>query len=49
MAADPVDRAVGQRLRALRQERRLSLEKVAASTGLSIGFISQVERGLSSP
>ena len=47
--ADPVDRAVGQRLRALRQERRLSLEKVAASTGLSIGFISQVERGLSSP
>jgi transcriptional regulator with XRE-family HTH domain len=49
MAADPVDRAVGQRLRALRQERRLSLEKVAAITGLSIGFISQVERGLSSP
>ncbi|MCJ2095122.1 MULTISPECIES: cupin domain-containing protein [unclassified Methylobacterium] len=49
MPADPVDRAVGQRLRALRQERHLSLEKVAASTGLSIGFISQVERGLSSP
>src|SRR4051812_7975264 len=49
MAADPVDRAVGQRLRALRQERRLSLEKVASSTGLSIGFISQVERGMSSP
>ncbi|GJE13732.1 hypothetical protein FOHLNKBM_4796 [Methylobacterium longum] len=49
MPADPVDRAVGRRLRALRQERRLSLETVAASTGLSIGFISQVERGLSSP
>ena len=49
MSAAPVDRAVGRRLRALRQERCLSLEKVAASTGLSIGFISQVERGLSSP
>lgn len=45
----PVDRAVGRRLRALRQARGLSLEKVAASTGLSIGFVSQVERGLSSP
>ena len=46
---DPVDRAVGRRLRSLRQARGLSLEKVAARTGLSIGFVSQVERGLSSP
>ncbi|MGU3383349.1 helix-turn-helix domain-containing protein [Methylobacterium sp. D53M] len=46
---EPVDRAVGQRLRGLRRARGLSLEAVAFSTGLSIGFISQVERGLSSP
>jgi len=46
---EPVDRAVGQRLRSLRRARGLSLEAVASSTGLSIGFISQVERGLSSP
>ncbi|MGE7417706.1 cupin domain-containing protein [Methylobacterium tarhaniae] len=43
------DLAVGQRLRTLRQERGLSLKAVAASTGLSIGYLSQVERGLSSP
>lgn len=46
---EPVDRAVGQRLRTLRRTRGLSLEAMASSTGLSIGFISQVERGLSSP
>nr|WP_246775391.1 cupin domain-containing protein [Methylobacterium aquaticum] len=43
------DLAVGRRLRALRQERGLSLKAVAALTGLSIGYLSQVERGLSSP
>lgn len=43
------DLAVGQRLRALRQERGLSLKAVAGLTGLSIGYLSQVERGLSSP
>ncbi|MGH1588046.1 cupin domain-containing protein [Methylobacterium phyllosphaerae] len=49
MGLEPVDRAVGQRLRSLRRARGLSLETMASSTGLSIGFISQVERGLSSP
>jgi transcriptional regulator with XRE-family HTH domain len=43
------DLAVGRRLRALRHARGLSLKAVAARTGLSIGFLSQVERGLSSP
>jgi transcriptional regulator with XRE-family HTH domain len=43
------DLAVGQRLRALRCERGLSLKAVAGGTGLSIGYLSQVERGLSSP
>jgi transcriptional regulator with XRE-family HTH domain len=47
--APAMDVAVGQRLRELRRARRLSLETVAARTDLSIGFLSQIERGLSSP
>src|SRR5215469_4567753 len=43
------DLAVGQRLRLLRQKRERSLQELATSTGLSIGLISQIERGLSSP
>ena len=45
----PVDQAVGRRLRDLRRMRGLSLEVVAARANLSVGFISQIERGLSSP
>jgi transcriptional regulator with XRE-family HTH domain len=44
-----VDRQIGRRLRALRHERSLSLEELASHTSLSIGFLSQIERGLSSP
>ena len=44
-----MDLAVGQRIRDLRREHRLSLEAIAATTDLSIGFLSQIERGLSSP
>ena len=48
--AEPaVDVAVGQRIRELRRSRKLSLEVIAARTDLSIGFLSQIERGLSSP
>jgi transcriptional regulator with XRE-family HTH domain len=47
--APAMDVAVGQRIRELRRGRRLSLETVAARTDLSIGFLSQIERGLSSP
>ena len=48
--AEPaMDVAVGQRIRDLRRSRKLSLEVVAVSTDLSIGFLSQIERGLSSP
>src|SRR5258708_14441701 len=48
--AEPaMDVAVGQRLRDLRRSRAMSLEAVAARTDLSIGFLSQIERGLSSP
>jgi transcriptional regulator with XRE-family HTH domain len=49
-AAEPaVDLEVGRRIRALRRARNLSLETVVARTDLSIGFVSQIERGLSSP
>jgi len=48
--AEPaMDLAVGQRLRDLRRQANLSLETVAARSALSVGFLSQVERGLSSP
>jgi len=44
-----MDVEVGRRIRDLRRTRQLSLETVAAHTELSIGFLSQIERGLSSP
>ena len=49
-AAEPaMDVAVGRRIRDLRRIRQFSLETVASRTELSIGFLSQIERGLSSP
>jgi transcriptional regulator with XRE-family HTH domain len=44
-----VDVTVGRRIRDLRRVRQFSLETIAARTDLSIGFLSQIERGLSSP
>ncbi|MET1027984.1 MAG: helix-turn-helix domain-containing protein, partial [Dongiaceae bacterium] len=43
------DMWLGQQLRALRKGRGLSLVDLAGGTGLSIGNISQIERGISSP
>ena len=45
----PVDQEIGAGLRRLRRARGLSLVDLAARTNLSIGFLSQIERGLSSP
>ena len=45
---DP-ENTLGERLRLRRKELKLSMKEVAISSGLSIGFISQVERGLTSP
>ena len=42
------DTVVGRRLRALRKQKKMSLQTLAAETGLSIGYISQIERGISS-
>lgn len=39
---------VGERIRTVRNERRLSLRALAERSGLSASFLSQVERGLSS-
>src|SRR5258708_37090282 len=48
-AEQAMDLAVGRRIRERRRARALSLETVVARTDLSIGFVSQIERGLSSP
>ena len=42
------DILVGRRVRALRLERSLSLNDLAGKAGISIGALSQIERGLSS-
>ena len=39
---------MGERLRAIRKERGLTISQLAAATGLTSGFISQLERDLSS-
>lgn len=41
--------AVGKRLRAVRQNQQLTIEDVAEAAGLSKGFISRVERDITSP
>lgn len=41
--------SIGRRLRALRQERRLTMDQVAEFSGLTKGFLSRVERDLTSP
>jgi transcriptional regulator with XRE-family HTH domain len=49
LPADPPEEAqLGERLRALRQERGLSIAQVAQRTGLTKGFLSQLERNLTS-
>lgn len=45
----PSDIALGRRLRALRERRHFTLEQVAERTGFSKGYISRVERDLTSP
>ncbi len=40
---------VGARVRALRRERGLTIEQVAAASGLTKGFISQLERDRTAP
>ncbi|TXH39128.1 MAG: cupin domain-containing protein [Rhodospirillaceae bacterium] len=48
-ATKAADLWLGRQLRALRKGRELSLTELAERTGLSIGNLSQIERGVSSP
>ncbi|MGC9530201.1 MAG: helix-turn-helix domain-containing protein [Candidatus Bipolaricaulaceae bacterium] len=42
-------KGIGEKLRALRRNKGLTLEELSAGCGLSVSFLSQVERGVSSP
>jgi transcriptional regulator with XRE-family HTH domain len=49
LTADPTTRTpVGERLRALRRERGMTMAELAEVTGLTSGFLSQLERDLTS-
>ncbi len=41
--------SIGEKIRDLRKLKRLTLARIAVATGLSIGHLSQVERGISAP
>lgn len=43
------DIAVGEKVRLVRQEKKLSLEEMATKTGLSISYLSEIERGVARP
>jgi len=50
--SEPLDERaefVGGKIRELRKAREVTLAKLASQTGLSVGYLSQVERNLSSP
>jgi len=46
--ARPVGHEVGRRIAALRKDKRLTLEALAAGTGLNVSFLSKLERGQTS-
>jgi transcriptional regulator with XRE-family HTH domain len=46
---EPPDFKFGQRLRTARETVQMTLQDVASATGLTKGYISQIERDLSSP
>jgi transcriptional regulator with XRE-family HTH domain len=43
------ERDLGQKIRKLREGQGLSLKAVAAAAGVSVSFVSQVERGVANP
>ncbi|MBX3161874.1 MAG: helix-turn-helix transcriptional regulator [Deltaproteobacteria bacterium] len=46
---DPLAKAIGQRVRELRLERELTIEKLAYENSMSKGTVSDLERGLARP
>ncbi|MFJ9760026.1 helix-turn-helix domain-containing protein [Streptomyces sp. NPDC101149] len=45
----PLVAAIGETVRSIRRERTLTLEQLAEASGLSVGVISQLERGIGNP
>ena len=43
-----VNTAIGAKVKQKRTERKMTLKQLGEKTGLSVGFLSQFERGLSS-
>ena len=48
-ATTATDRILGDRVRQLRKRRRLTLAQLAEGCGLSVGYLSQIERNLAEP
>ncbi len=44
-----LDRVLGARIRHRRRSQKMSLKDLAETSSISIGLLSQIERGLSSP
>lgn len=49
MSRDTIPTSLAEQFQALRHERSLTLEKLAAETGMSIGFLSDLEHGRARP
>ena len=45
----PLRQAFGDRLRTIRQERKLPQERFAELVGISVDFLSLIERGINAP
>jgi transcriptional regulator with XRE-family HTH domain len=45
----PLRKDFGQRLRAIRHERSLTQERFAETVGISVDFLSLIERGINAP
>lgn len=48
-SADEVPRKIGQEVRSLRKARNLTLAELAEASGLSVGYLSLLERDLATP
>lgn len=49
LSADAAEPHVGATLRKLRKQKKMSLDALAQASGVSMGMISQVERGIANP
>jgi transcriptional regulator with XRE-family HTH domain len=45
----PLRKDFGHRLRSIRQERRMTQEQFAEKVGISVDFLSLIERGVNAP